>query len=204
VKFPAEISGKPAVYRRFTVTVNHSVDRRFTVTVNHSVDRRLTDGFRPVRTTWVRHLQSTMMQIQMLNQFDKTRMMFITDSTRIVVHFAHVFIIDVHGEKVRIGEFRLTIETLRVDVFEGRVVGRRRRRWVVAFLSLTINVLIEMDDQLNIILQDDIVTNGTLETHVTRVFHSFASVENESYLTTIISVVGERTVSTKVLSNVFR
>ena len=40
MKFPAEISGKPAVYRRFAVTVNHSVNRRST------------DGFRPVRTTW--------------------------------------------------------------------------------------------------------------------------------------------------------
>ena len=54
-----------------------------------------------------------------------------------------------------------------------------------------------MDDQLNIILQDDIVTNWTLETHLTRVFHSFDSVENESYLTTIISVVGEWTVATR-------
>ena len=60
-----------------------------------------------------------MMQIQMLNQFDETR---------IVVHFAHVFIIDVHVEKVRIGELRSTTGTLRVDLFEWRVVGGRRRR----------------------------------------------------------------------------
>jgi hypothetical protein len=61
-----------------------------------------------------------------LNQIDKTRMMFVTDATRIVVHFAHVFIIDVHGEEIRIGEFRLTIRTLRVDLFEGRMIGRGR------------------------------------------------------------------------------
>ena len=94
------------------------------------------------------------MQSQMLNQFDQTRMMLITDSTRVVVDLGHVLVIDVLGEKVRIGELRVTIGTLRIDLLEKRVV---------VLLRLMIDVLTEMDDQLNIVLQDHILTDGTLE-----------------------------------------
>ena len=127
------------------------------------------------------------MQSQMLNQFDQTRMMLITDSTRVVVDLGHVLVIDVLGEKVRIGELRVTIGTLRIDLLEKRVV---------VLLRLMIDVLTEMDDQLNIVLQDHILTDGTLERDTCR--SSLRSVD--SYLTPIVSIVGERTVSTRLLS----
>jgi hypothetical protein len=81
-----------------------------------------------------------------------------------------MFVVDVHRKKIRIGEFRLTKRTFRVDMFEWRMKR-------IVRLLLLIEMSTKMNNQLNVILQDHIVTYWTLKqnrpkANVTRTSHS--------------------------------
>ena len=98
----------------------------------------------------------------MRDQFEQRRMTLFTDATTVVVHLQHMFIIDMHGEEVRIGEFGLAMGTLGVDLFERRI-GVRLELLVAIGLLLLIEVLTQMVGQLNVILEQEIFAHGTLE-----------------------------------------
>lgn len=66
-----------------------------------------------------------------------------------------MFIIDMNSEKIWIGKFRMAKGTFRVDLFEWR--------WIGFGIRCIIEMLMKMNNQLNIILQNDIVTDRTLK-----------------------------------------
>ena len=68
------------------------------------------------------HFQAAVAEIQVSNEFQERCVLLFADSTRVGVHLEHVLVVDVHGEKVRIGEFRLAVAAFGVDVFEWRVL----------------------------------------------------------------------------------
>ena len=68
------------------------------------------------------HFQAAVAKIQVCNELQERCVLLFADTTRIGVHLEHVLIVDVHGEKVRIGEFRLAMATFGIDVFERGVL----------------------------------------------------------------------------------